>query len=138
MTDAEKTAAHKERLEQKTVVTSRLSETTRFVAFGIVAWVFAVQASDAEFSKTYIQAYEIWINTTGALAVISIASDYFQYLCAYLSVKHALSRKGQGYKFNRNHPAYFLQTAFFIVKQVAVGLGAIAIATTFALHIFLN
>ena len=108
MTDAEKKAAHKERLEQKTVVTSRLSETTRFVAFGIVAWVFAVQASDAEFSKTYIQAHEIWINTAGALAVISIASDYFQYLCAYLSVKHALKRKEQDYKFNRNHPAYFL------------------------------
>ncbi|MDE9451013.1 hypothetical protein J3R80_11105 [Aliiroseovarius sp. Z3] len=107
MTDAEKKAAHKERLEQKTVVTSRLSETTRFVAFGIVAWVFAVQASDAKFSKTYIQAHEIWINTAGALAVISIASDYFQYLCAYLSVKHALNRREQGYKFSRNHPAYF-------------------------------
>jgi len=55
-----------------------------------------------------------------------------------LSVKHALKRKEQGYKFNRNHPAYFLQTTFFIIKQVAVGLGAIAISTTFAFHIFLN
>ncbi|MCZ0814374.1 hypothetical protein N5A93_19335 [Roseovarius sp. EGI FJ00037] len=45
MTDAEKKAALKERLEQKTIVTSRLSETTRFVAFGIVAWVFAVGVS---------------------------------------------------------------------------------------------
>jgi len=123
MTDAEKKIEYKERLEQKSIVTSRLSETTRVVAFGIVAWVFAVQASDAEFSKTYIQTHEIWINTAGALAVISIASDYFQYICAYLSVKHALKRKEQGYKFNRNHPAYFLQTTFFIIKQVTVGPG---------------
>lgn len=136
MTDAEKKAAYKERLEQKTVVTSRLSETTRFIAFGIVAWVFAIHASSAEFSVNYIQAYGLWINTAGVLAVVSIASDYFQYLCAYFSVKHALLRADHNYKYNKNHLAYLLQIAFFIIKQFAVATGAAAITVTFALYVF--
>ena len=138
MTAADNKAAQKERLKQKTVVTSRLSETTRFVAFGIVAWVFAGHDSDADFSTNYIEAYKIWINMAGALAVIAIACDYFQYLSAYLSVKHALTRKQQNYMFNKNHPAYYFQTLCFIIKQVAVGLGAITVTSTFTLHILCN
>lgn len=138
MTHSETSAAYRQRLEQKSIVSSRLSETTRFVAFGIVAWVFAIQASEAEFSRSFISIYEFWINSAGALAVISISSDYFQYLCAYFSVKHSLTRKDHDYKYDRNHPAYFLQMAFFIVKQITVGIGAIITAVTFALHVFLN
>ncbi|WP_152615863.1 hypothetical protein [Leisingera sp. ANG-M1] len=130
--------AYSQRLEQKSIVSSRLSETTRFVAFGIVAWVFAIQTSGADFSKSYISAYEFWINSAGALAVISISCDYFQYLCAYFSVNHALTRRDSDYKYNKNHPAYLLQTLFFIIKQIAVGVAAITTAATFALHIFLN
>lgn len=130
--------ARTQRLEQKGAVTTRLSETTRFVAFGIIAWVFAVQASDAEFSKSYVTAYEIWINLAGVLAVVAIASDYFQYLSAYFSVKHALTRKDEGYKYNKNHPAYFFQLFFFVVKQIAVGAGALMVVATFSLHVILR
>ncbi|WP_157937674.1 hypothetical protein [Oceaniglobus roseus] len=135
MTEEEKHEARKQRLEQKSAVTMRLSETTRFVAFGIIAWVFAVQSSDAEFSKSYISEYEIWVNAAGVLAIFSIASDYFQYLSAYVSVKHALTRKGEGYQYNKNHPAYLLQLTFFIIKQIAVGLGAVIVALTFTIHV---
>lgn len=138
MTDDELRKAYSQRLEQKGVVTSRLSETTRFVAFGIVAWVFAVQASDAEFSTSYVSSYEIWVNLAGVLAVISIASDYFQYLSAYLSVKHALTRKNEGYKYNKNHPSYFFQLCFFALKQISVGTGALIVVVTFSLHVVLQ
>ena len=135
MTEEEKHIARKQRLEQKSAVTMRLSETTRFVAFGIIAWVFAVQSSDAEFSKSYISGYEIWVNAAGVLAIFSIASDYFQYLSAYFSVKHALTRKSEGYQYNKNHAAYLLQLTFFIIKQIAVGLGAVIVVLTFTIHV---
>ena len=138
MNEDEISEARADRLEQKSLVTTRLSETTRFVAFGIIAWVFAVQSSDAAFSTSYITTYEIWVNAAGALAIVSIASDYFQYLSAYFSVKHALTRKKEGYKYNKNHPAYFLQLLFFVTKQIAVGVGAIIVALTFTLHVILH
>ncbi|WP_421982474.1 hypothetical protein [Roseibium sp.] len=134
----EQQEARKKRLEQKSVVTTRLSETTRFVAFGIIAWVFAVQSSDAEFSKSYVSTYELWINAAGVLAIVAITFDYFQYLCAYFSVNHALSRKSQGYRYNRNHPAYLLQSVCFILKQVFVAFAAVIVATTFTIHVILS
>ena len=138
MTKDDRDEAYQKRLEQKTTVTSRLSESTRFVAFGIVAWVFAVQASDASFSKSYVLSYEGWINLAGALAVLSIACDYLQYLCAYFSVEHALKRKDQAYKFNRRHPSYLLQNLFFWIKQLSVGAGAVQVAVTFTVHALTN
>lgn len=129
---------YQERLEQKAAVTGRLSETTRFVGFGIIAWVFAVQSSDAAFSKSYVTQYEVWLNSAGVLALLSIVCDYFQYLCAYMSVKHALGRREKGYKYDRNHAAYLLQSICFVVKQIAVGLGAITVILTFALHVILH
>lgn len=137
MSDSEYSDVHKQRLEQKSVVTSRLSETSRFLAFGVIAWVFAVQSSDAKFSISYVAAFEVWVNVAGALAVVSIACDYFQYLSAYFSVKHALTRKEYAYRYNKNHPAYLLQFLFFVVKQVTVGISAFMVASTFALHIIL-
>lgn len=129
---------YRERLDQKAVVTGRLSETTRFVGFGIIAWVFAVQSSDAEFSKSYVEQYEVFLNGAGILALLSIACDYFQYLSAYISVRHALTRRDKGYKYDRNHASYLLQNVCFVIKQVAVGLGAVTVIVTFALHIILH
>lgn len=134
----DKNSPRQARLAQKQIVSTRLSETTRFIAFGIVAWVFAVQSSDAAFSKSYVESYELWLNFAGVLGVVTIASDYFQYLCAYWSVQNALKRSTEDYKFNKNHPAYFFQNAFFGLKQISAGLGAAIVSVTFAIHVVLN
>lgn len=136
--DKEAEDPRKARLAQKQLVSTRLSETTRFIAFGIVAWVFAVQSSDAEFSQAYVGNYEVWLNIAGVLGVITIASDYFQYLCAYWSVQNALTRKEQKFQFNKNHPAYLFQNVFFGLKQVAAGFGAAIVSITFAIHVVLQ
>ncbi|MEL6841507.1 MAG: hypothetical protein AAFP85_19685, partial [Pseudomonadota bacterium] len=57
--------ARAERLEQKNIITSRLSETTRFVAFGVAAWVVTIHSSDKEFANGLIDNFEIWINFAG-------------------------------------------------------------------------
>jgi len=46
-----------DRINQKKDVTARISETSRFVGFGMVAWVFAQHASSADFSIQYLAKF---------------------------------------------------------------------------------
>ncbi|MFT6459912.1 hypothetical protein [Pseudophaeobacter arcticus] len=128
----------KARVAHKVAVTSRISETSRFVGFGIVAWVFAVHTSDAVFATKYIASYELWVNVAGFLGMLAIVFDYLQYLCAYLSVKHSLTRKDNFFQFDKNHPSYLLQSVFFGAKQVCAIVSSIIISITFGMSVVLD
>lgn len=126
------------RIAHKSVVTARISETSRLVGFGIVAWVFAIHTSETGFAKDYISSYEIWVNIAGFLGMLAIVLDYLQYLCAYSSVQHALKRKEKNYSFDPNHLGYFLQRVFFGAKQVCAVVGSLLVVTTFGLAVIIN
>lgn len=133
-----KSSAREARLAHKSVVTARISETSRLVGFGIVAWVFAIHTSETEFAKSYISSYEVWVNIAGFLGMLAIVSDYLQYLSAYSSVKHALKREDKDYAFDRNHLGYFLQSVFFGAKQVCAVVGSLLVVSTFGLAVVFN
>lgn len=125
----------KQRLEQKAAVTARISETSRLVGFGIVAWVFAVHTSETSFAKDYIGSFGFWVNCAGFLGMVAIIFDYLQYLCAYFSVSHALTRKDHSYQYNRNHIGYLLQNFFFFTKQVCAIVASLTVVITFGLSV---
>ena len=133
-----KSSTREARIAHKSVVTARISETSRLVGFGIVAWVFAIHTSETKFAKDYISSYEIWVNIAGILGMLAIVSDYLQYLCAYSSVKHALKREEKDYAFDRSHLGYFLQGVFFGTKQVCAVVGSLLVVTTFGLAVIIN
>lgn len=136
--DQTKKSIREARIAHKSVVTARISETSRLVGFGIVAWVFAIHTSETKFAQNYILNYETWVNMAGFLGMLAIVSDYLQYLCAYSSVKHALKREGKNYAFDKNHFGYFLQNVFFGTKQICAVVGSLLVVTTFGLAVIVN
>lgn len=125
----------KQRLAQKAVVSARISETSRLVGFGIVAWVFAVHTSETSFAADYVRSFRFCINLAGILGMLAIAFDYWQYLCAYSSVQHALTREDNDYKYDESHIGYVFQNVFYVAKQVCAVLGSLAIVITFGVFV---
>lgn len=136
MADQEpKTTQRQLRLDQKAAVTSRISETSRLVGFGIVAWVFAVHTSQTDFAISYVTSFKFWINVAGFGGMLAIVFDYLQYLCAYSSVNHALKRADKDYAYNKNHAGYLFQGFFFVAKQVCAVVASLLVVVTFGLSV---
>ena len=126
------------RLDHKIAVTARISETSRFVGFGIVAWLFAVNTSESSFAAGYVESYKFWLNVAGIAGFLTIVADYLQYLAAYFSVNRALEREHDNYKFDHKHFAYLAQRFLFWAKQAFAVVGSVLVSITFALNSILH
>lgn len=120
------------RIDLKTDVTARISETSRFVGVGIVAWVFAQHASGEAFAVDYLANYGAVVRFAGVLGVLVILFDYLQYIAAYASVRAALKNEEDNYAYNDSSLAMRAQTFFFWAKQFAAVFAAMIIVVTFA------
>lgn len=120
------------RIEGKTEVTSRISETSRFVGVGIVAWVFAQHASGEGFAVNYLANYGTIVRFAGVLGVLVIIFDYLQYIAAYFSVSAALRNEENSYAYEPNSWAMRAQKFFFWAKQFAAVVAAMIIVISFA------
>ena len=120
------------RIDFKTDVTSRISETSRFVGVGIVAWVFAQHASGEAFSVGYLANYGPVVRFAGVLGVLVILFDYLQYIAAYASVSAAIKNHENKYAYRSGSFAMRAQTLFFWAKQFAAVVAALIIVVTFA------
>ncbi len=124
------------RIDRKTEVTARISETSRFVGVGIVAWVFAQHASGEDFAVNYLANYGAIVRTAGVLGVLVIVFDYLQYIAAYFSVSAALKNQESSYAYEASSLAMRSQTFFFWAKQIAAVVAAFIIVATFAGSIY--
>lgn len=120
------------RIDLKTEVTSRISETSRFVGVGIVAWVFAQHASGEKFALDYLTNFGAIVRFAGVLGVLVIVFDYLQYIAAYFSVRSALRNEDNGYAYDASSVAMRAQNFFFWAKQIAAVVAALIIVVTFA------
>lgn len=124
-----------DRIKQKTEVTARISETSRFIGFGMVAWVFAQHASSAEFAVEYLSAYGPIVRVAGVLGVSAILFDYLQYISAYLSVQTAIKNEAASHAYDHDGLAMRLQNFFFWAKQSSAVVSALIVVVTFAASI---
>lgn len=120
------------RIDRKTEVTTRISETSRFVGVGIVAWVFAQHASGEGFARDYLSNYGAIVRFAGVLGVLVIVFDYLQYIAAYFSVSAALRNAEHNYAYDASSLAMRAQKLFFWAKQIAAVVAAMIIVVTFA------
>ena len=120
------TPAHQAVLEQKQFVTGRISETVRYVGFGLLAIFYAMISSDAPFAHALVatmSAHLLWMAICGALAVFF---DYLQYLAGSIAVDRALTEgAAHDYNYNRNWLSYRARGLFFWIKQIAVIAGCL-------------
>jgi hypothetical protein len=110
-------------MERRKEVSARVSETTRFIGFGLLAIFYAmISDSDAFFVDMRVR----WplllrlIALSGALAVLL---DYLHYVFAYLSADRALERTDAPDQFGQEWLTYRLETWCFWAKQAAATVG---------------
>ena len=120
------------RLGDKRETSGRIGETTRFIAFGIIALVFTIHGSDSVIAMGIIARHEFWLNAAGLVACLSVLSDYLQYVCGYFSVNHALSRHEADYQYDQRTWVYRGRAGFFWAKQALAFAGAAIIVALMA------
>lgn len=124
-----------DRNRHKTDVTARISETSRFLGFGVVAWVFAQHSSSSNFSLSYVADFGVFVRIAGVLGVVAILFDYLQYLAAFAVAKKALKNESNDYAYDQTYWASRLQSFFFWGKQFSVLIASLIVVATFAMTV---
>jgi hypothetical protein len=118
--------AERELLDDSQIITSRISDTCRFVAFGLLAACYTIRSADNAFAKGIREGdvmNVVW--AIGIAAALALVADYLQYFFAHISNKAAQRSKKQEY----DHEACSARARefFFISKQVLTFAGAVAL-----------
>jgi hypothetical protein len=101
-------------LEQKSEITTKISETSRTIVYGTLATCYALLIADEKLSTLFSQDRDR-ILIVSALALTAILIDSAQYLFAYINIQQALAHNEQGYP--RNWSRRWRQICFFL-KQI--------------------
>ncbi len=118
--------AHKAVLEQKQFVTGRISETVRYVGFGLLAVFYAMISSDAPFAHMIVATMSRRLIGMAIFGVLAVFFDYLQYLAGSFAVERALGEgAAHGYSYNRRWLSYRLRRLCFWIKQIAVIAGCV-------------
>ena len=83
--------AREEAKLQKATVTTRISETTRTLAFGSLASCYALLLADRELADQFASVRQLLL-VAGAAGIIAIILDAAQYVFGYINVEKALKR----------------------------------------------
>lgn len=111
-------------LDQKTLVSARLSSNCRAIGYGLIVFYIAVFFVDSEFTQLLWSGYTIYL--IGAMGILTIVFDYLHYLAACWSVEAALARADHLYVLNS--PAYTVRRYCFRVKQLTAIIGFIGLS----------
>jgi hypothetical protein len=111
--------------EDKDFASSRVSESARYIGFGLAAATIAFLTSDAVFTKKIMASYEGWILVASAFGCATILFDYFQYVCGYLSSEEAGRNRAGDYGYLTQSYLYRARRWFFWAKQCFAVIGAV-------------
>jgi hypothetical protein len=115
----------KEVIEEKRLVTARISETTRYIGFGLLAIFYAIISSHDPFPAHLNTGYPSALRVMALCGVVAVLFDYLQYLFGRRAVQRALDRKDKPFTYNRAWPSYRARQACFWIKQGGALLGAV-------------
>lgn len=112
---------------EKDYYSSRLSETSRFVGFGLLASYYALAVSP----PNAFNANEWLLMIVGLFGAFAVLFDYLQYVFGYAMARAAHRKGGEAgpYTYNEGLAAilFGFKTIWFVAKQLAAGLGAAAL-----------
>lgn len=122
---SEAQARYEKRIQDKKEVTGKISDTCRFVGFGLLAIYYTLMSGENKFAlglRDTVHTYWMLqaIGTAGALAILF---DYLQYYCGSRSVEEALQR--EDHKYDDTSWAYMARGWFYKFKQFAVFAGSL-------------
>ena len=126
-------------LGQKQYVTGRVSETCRYIGFGLVAVYYTLALSGEEFATVLIDRHELLVRIFGAMGALAILADYTQYLAGARAADRALSRANEGpnsFRYNKKWLSYKIRSASYVAKQIFAFFGAFLLAYMMVRQIF--
>ena len=122
MTDSEKRATV---LEEKRHVSSKISDLSRYIGFGLVAVVYTIVTSDSGALSGIYESKNELLLLAGFFGVLTIVLDYTQFLAGYFAVQAALRNEIDGYRYDDKSISYRFRRLAFGLKQITALVGAV-------------
>lgn len=115
--------------EDKDFTSARISESARYIGFGLAAITMALITSDAALPKRMMSHYEGFVLFASALGCLAILLDYLHYVCGYLASEDAGRNREGDYGYLTQSGFYRARRWFFVSKQIVAILGAVIFIT---------
>lgn len=122
--------------EDKDFTSARVSESARYIGFGLGAASVAFLTSDAAFSRMLISNYKTGVMAAAAFGCLTILLDYFHYILGYMSSEQAGRNSAGDYGYLTGSGLYRSRRWFFWLKQFTAVLGALIFIAVLVLAIF--
>jgi hypothetical protein len=120
------TDRHKEVLEEKRLVTGRISETTRYIGFGLLAAFYGIVSSSDPFPKGLMSSQPVALKLMASSGFLAVFLDYLQYVSGRIAVQAALDRPDKPFQYNKRWLSYRVRRVCFVAKQGAALAGSVA------------
>lgn len=102
---------------------TRISETSRFVGFGLLAIYYAMMIDPAG----AFASDSWWVTCVGLFGALAVALDYFQYVCGYAMARAALRDAEHRYHQGLAVIYFPLKWLAFVAKQLFALAGSVAV-----------
>lgn len=122
------TQREKALLNEKKFVTARISDTCRFIGFGLLAAFYAIVSSgQAPVSESNASA-RIFLWIAGVCGLLTVFLDYLQYVAGFVATNKAILNSKGRYAYDRRWISYKMREFLFMAKQLTALSGGLAIA----------
>lgn len=121
-TETDNEAAKAEAKADENYYSTVLSETSRFVGFGLLATFFAFRVGESAIAAPWVV-----VTAIGALGVLAVFLDYLQYLFGYLRARSAYKDALKIKHKVKTDDWYSASTLAFRGKQIAALAGSAAL-----------
>lgn len=112
-------------LEEKRHVSSKISDLSRYIGFGLVAVAYAILTSDSEVIAKLYGGRQFLVLLAAAFGTLAVILDYVQFLSGYLAVQAALKNKDGDFQYDDSSLPYKIRIGAFWGKQLASLAGAL-------------
>src|SRR5574337_1059825 len=107
----------------KDFTSNRISDLSRYIAFGILGSIFILISAGNSITKGMLGSYRAWTVAIILAGLIAVFSDYLQYLFGYYCSKRAAESADLSY--DQTWVSYRLRQFFFVVMQLSAGVAGV-------------
>jgi hypothetical protein len=129
--NAEPNDLHKQRKDRiqndKDFTSARISESARYVGFGLAALSMAFLTSDARLPRAIMASYGSWIIFAAALGCATIFLDYLHYWFGYQASEQAWRNVDGDFGYRTETFFYRARRWCFTGKQITATMGALCV-----------
>ncbi|MGF1501935.1 MAG: hypothetical protein ACFBSD_08960 [Paracoccaceae bacterium] len=116
-----------ELFREKKFVTGRISDTCRFIGFGLMAAFYAIVSSGQAPTQEANISARIFLWVSGTAGVVTVFLDYLQYVAGLVATHKALNNHSGNFAYNKRWISYKMRQFLFVSKQLTAMSGGVAL-----------